>query len=542
MTPERWARIEELFAAALDLPEANRERWLAGQPDDPQVLTDVRALLRADATGAGRRISDAIGDAATALRNEVAGQPALGERLGPYRLLRILGEGGMGTVYLALDHRLKRKVALKVLTPEKAENQTLLKRFRAEAANAAQLRHENVVAIYDAGEDQRYNYITMEFVDGTDVQRLLDVRGRIPVRRSLEIVKQVALALQHADKSRIVHRDIKPANILITREGVVKLADLGLARSMEDALESGITRAGMTVGTVDYMSPEQAQDSKSADTRSDIYSLGCTWYQMVTGKAPFPDGSLTNKLRDHAHTKRPNPRDLNPDVPEGMVAVIQRMMAIKPRDRYQSPTQLLKELENPNILSESISRKLFDDDRSSSEIPEVARQLLDDVESETEMPAAIGRKRSRVIHDDDEEEEKVPAHPSGRQPTQSGKQTSIGGKSVTESGKRGAVTGSQKVAGSQKMPARELNKHGRISRREREDQDAHSWQWRGATALFGIAAIAVVVVLGGFIWDQVKSYVIPQETVVSQDLGPDRKPLPPQQSQANNPNQPAPDT
>lgn len=442
-------------------------------------------------------------------------------KLGPYEVQKKLGSGGMGTVYLGIDHRLRRKVALKVLTPEKAENQTLLKRFRAEAANAAQLRHENVVAIYDAGEDQGYNYITMEFIDGTDVQRLLDVRGRIPVRRSLEIVKQVTLALQHAEKSRIVHRDIKPANILITREGVVKLADLGLARSIEDALEAGITRAGMTVGTVDYMSPEQAQDSKSADARSDIYSLGCTWYQMLTGKPPFPEGNLTNKLRDHAHTKRPNPRDLNPDVPEGMVAVIQRMMAIKPRERYQSPTELLKELENPNILSESFSQKLFED-ASSTEIPQAARAMLDDMTSEVEVPAAVKQRRNHLMDDDDEEdEESFPRQPSGRQPNQSGKQSVVAGAGITESGKRGAISGKQSVTRSQKNSVRDVDPHGRLSRREREQKDVQTWKWRGMTGFSAIVLVVVGVLLAGIIWDQVKAYVLPNESVVSQDLGGD---------------------
>ncbi len=280
--------------------------------------------------------------------------------LGPYELKRKLGQGGMGAVYLAVDPRLKRQVALKILPREKASNPQLVKRFKAEAQNASQLTHENIVSVYGAGEADGYLYIALEFIDGIDVHDLVERRGVLPVKRSIDIIKQVCRALQHALEQGIVHRDIKPANLLVRRDGVVKLADMGLARAVDESTETGITRAGTTVGTVDYMSPEQARNSKAADVRSDMYSLGCTWYHMLTGTPPFSEGSLTNKLNAHANRTPPDARDKNPAVTEGVVAVMQRMMAKDPDDRYQTPLELIKDLEGALVNKDAVSRKILE--------------------------------------------------------------------------------------------------------------------------------------------------------------------------------------
>ncbi len=281
--------------------------------------------------------------------------------LGKYQIEKRIGAGGMGTVYLARDTLLKRVVALKVLSRDKAQNPTLVKRFQAEAQAAAQLRHENIVAVYDSGEADGYLFIAMEYVEGQDLFEMVQRRGVTPPKRSIEIIKQVAAALQHAYEQNIVHRDIKPSNLLIRRDGLVKLTDLGLARSVDDTLETNITRAGTTVGTVDYMSPEQARNSKLADIRSDLYSLGCTWYQMLTGEPPYPEGSVTNKLQAHAVRPIPDPRDKNPNVPEGLTAVLRRMMAKKPEDRYQTPAELLDDLKHATLTRGAISREIFGD-------------------------------------------------------------------------------------------------------------------------------------------------------------------------------------
>ncbi|WP_339734688.1 protein kinase [uncultured Gimesia sp.] len=282
------------------------------------------------------------------------------ETLGKYQIEKEIGAGGMGAVFLARDTTLNRLAALKILPRDKAENPVLVKRFKAEGQAAAHLRHENIVSVYDAGEEDGYLYIALEYVEGTDLHNLINKRDRIPVRRSLEIITQVTEALAHAYQQGIVHRDIKPANILIRLDGVVKLTDLGLARSIDDNTETSITRAGTTVGTVDYMAPEQARDSKAADIRSDIYSLGCTWYHMLTGRAPFSEGSLTNKLAAHATTAPPDPRALNEHVPEGIVAIIQRMMAKSQKARYQNPTELLEDLKNSNLKRSNVDNNVLE--------------------------------------------------------------------------------------------------------------------------------------------------------------------------------------
>ncbi|MGE5195406.1 MAG: serine/threonine-protein kinase, partial [Deltaproteobacteria bacterium] len=282
-------------------------------------------------------------------------------KIGKYEIQKKIGAGGMGAVYLALDPTLKRSCALKVLPKDKARNPTLVKRFQAEAHAAANLRHENIVSVFDAGEADGYLYMALEYVDGTDVAKLVEQRGPIPLKRSIEIVRQVAKALAHAHEQGIVHRDIKPGNLLVRRDGVVKLADMGLARNLDDNADTSITRAGTTVGTVDYMSPEQARDSKAADVRSDIYSLGCTWYFMLTGHPPFPEGSLTNKLRAHAESPIPDPRGDNPAISEAVFGVIRRMTEKKPGKRYQTPTELFADLDAVSLTSDIVSDTILAD-------------------------------------------------------------------------------------------------------------------------------------------------------------------------------------
>ncbi len=271
------------------------------------------------------------------------------KQLGRYTIIKKLGQGGMGTVFLATDTQLRRQVALKVLAKEKAENPTLVKRFKAEAQAAAALKHDNIVAIHDAGEADGFLYIALEFIDGTDAHSIVAKRGPMPPKRAMDVIRQTALALQHAHLQKIVHRDIKPSNLLIAKNGLVKLADMGLARSVDESVETNITRAGTTVGTVDYMSPEQARNSKAADIRSDLYSLGATWFHLLTGHPPFPEGSMLNKLNAHSGGARPDVRDENESVSENISVMIKRLLAIKPEDRYQTPAELLEDLDNENL-------------------------------------------------------------------------------------------------------------------------------------------------------------------------------------------------
>ena len=281
------------------------------------------------------------------------------QTLGRYEIVKKLGAGGMGKVFLAIDTELKRKVALKVLDVDKSSVAMFVRRFRSEAQAAATLQHPNIVAVYDSGSIDGRLYIALEYVEGTDVERLLQQHGRIAIKRSVNIIKQVAGALQHAFDQGIVHRDIKPSNIMITRDGTAKLTDMGLARSLDESAEAGITQAGTTGGTVDYMAPGQARNSKAADVRSDLYSLGCTWFHMLTGQPPYTKGSLTNKLQAHATHPIPDPREQNPEVPEALVAVVQRLMAKSSEERYQTPAELLADLERDTLTREGLTRDLL---------------------------------------------------------------------------------------------------------------------------------------------------------------------------------------
>lgn len=335
------------------------------------------------------------------------------KKIGKYDILKKLGQGGMGAVFLARDAALRRDVALKVLPKDKAENPTLVRRFQAEAQAAAKLRHDNIVAVYDSDTADGMCYIAMEFVDGKDLHEMVSRRGPVPVKRSIEIIKQVAQALQHAFEHNIVHRDIKPSNLLIRRDGMVKLTDLGLARSVDDSIETGITRAGTTVGTVDYMAPEQGRSSKAADIRSDLYSLGCTWYFMLTGQPPFPDGSLTNKLQAHAIKAPPDPRTLNENVSDGLVAVIHRLLEKKPENRYQTPAELIEDLNTSALTRNAIAREIFDEPEEVAPPPTRSGKkpvLPDDLPSVDSASRGKSSRKSRV---EQEEEPDAPA-PSAR--------------------------------------------------------------------------------------------------------------------------------
>jgi serine/threonine-protein kinase len=267
-------------------------------------------------------------------------------RLGKYEVLAHVATGGMGAVYKALDTEAGREVALKVLIPEMAARPAMLKRFKREARAAAKLRHENIVRLYEFEELAGTWFIVMEFVDGIDLAEYAARKGQLDPDEATSLMMQACRALRHAHRRGLVHRDIKPSNFLVTRKDgrlILKLTDLGLARDPSSD-EPRVTRAGTTVGTVDYMAPEQARDSGKADIRSDLYSLGCTWFHLLAGQPPFGDGGLTERLYKHAEAEPPDLRTFNPRVSEAAAAVIRRLLAKKPEDRYQTPSELLREL------------------------------------------------------------------------------------------------------------------------------------------------------------------------------------------------------
>jgi hypothetical protein len=266
-----------------------------------------------------------------------------GRRLGHFELIEAIGAGGMAAVLKARDLELGRVVALKILPPEAARDPEGVGRFKQEARAAALLDHENIARVYFCGEDQGLQFIAFEFVEGENLRQLIDRHGTLSPSECVRYMIQVAAGLSHANERGVVHRDIKPSNIIITPDGRAKIVDMGLARHL-DAVNGGVTHSGVTLGTFDYISPEQALDPRRADVRSDIYSLGCAFYHALTGRPPVPDGTAAKKLHAHQHIDPLDPRAINPAIPDDVAAVLSGMMAKNPADRYQSPAGLIAHL------------------------------------------------------------------------------------------------------------------------------------------------------------------------------------------------------
>jgi serine/threonine protein kinase len=270
-----------------------------------------------------------------------------GARIGKYEVVKHIATGGMGKVYKARDVELGRVVALKVLSSEVGDHPNVVERFRREARHAARLRHKNIVALFEFGQADGVWYLSMEFVKGVDLETYVVRHGTLGPEEGRRFLKHAARALDHAHRMGIIHRDIKPANFLLTREEgrpIVKLTDFGLAQA-QDENQFRLTRHGSTVGTVDYLSPEQAWDSSAADIRSDIYSLGCTCYHLLAGQPPFPEGGLGERIYKHMQVEPPDLRLLNPQVSDALWAVLLKMLAKRPEDRFQTPAELLEALE-----------------------------------------------------------------------------------------------------------------------------------------------------------------------------------------------------
>ncbi len=267
--------------------------------------------------------------------------------IGKYKVLERLGSGGMGSVYLCEHKLMRRRVAVKVLPTAKADDPSSLERFYREARAVAALDHPNIVRAYDIDQDDRLHFLVMEYVDGASLQEIIKKAGPMDVLRAAHYMRHSAFGLQHAHETAgLVHRDVKPGNILIDRTGAVKILDMGLARFFHDE-EDILTKKydENVLGTADYLAPEQALDSHGVDIRADIYSLGATFYFCLTGRTPFTDGTIAQKLIWH-QTRQPKPiRQLRPEVPEGLVAILDKMMAKDPAQRYQTPAEVASVLE-----------------------------------------------------------------------------------------------------------------------------------------------------------------------------------------------------
>jgi serine/threonine protein kinase len=265
--------------------------------------------------------------------------------LGKYRLLRLIGAGGMSSVYLAEHTTLQSKVAIKVLPIKRVDQSSYLARFEREAQTSARLSHPNIVRAFDLDTSGSIHFIVMEFVDGVDLHAKVKQDGPLPLRQAVDYTRQAALGLQHAHEEGLVHRDIKPANLILDARGTVKILDLGLAFAKgEDDTSLTQEHGEKVLGTADYLSPEQARDSHKADARSDIYALGCTFHYLLTGRPPFAKGSLAERIQAHLRTPPPNLLDERSDTPPALVELYFRMMEKHPEGRPQTAGEVAASL------------------------------------------------------------------------------------------------------------------------------------------------------------------------------------------------------
>jgi serine/threonine-protein kinase len=328
------------------------------------MLRELRLLSPSQLEEAGRFEGDSSGDAGSLIQelllrgwltayqaDQLLFGRAQGLFLGPYLLLEPLGEGGMGQVFKARHRRLNRTVALKLIRSERLAQPESVRRFLREAQAAARLTHPHIVSVYDADQDGTTHFLSMEYVEGIDLAKLVKRDGPLPVHLACDYVRQASLGLQHAHDRGLVHRDVKPANPLRSeREGVIKVLDMGLARverpgDGDHSVSSTLAQEGTMMGTPDYIAPEQALDPHQVDIRADVYSLGCTLYYLLTGRPPFVGGTLTQKLLWHQQAEPQAVEDRRAGVPAGLAGVLRKMLAKRPEERYQTSADVARALE-----------------------------------------------------------------------------------------------------------------------------------------------------------------------------------------------------
>jgi len=306
---------------------------------DPGSTDDAVTVIRKlDTDSAGVRSPGSL----SVTPASVAGV-LLGTHLNHFLLEELIGGGGMGAVFRARDERLERIVAIKVI-PFVGDDVDLQRRFRNEAQNAARLDHPYIARVFDVGQFEQWHYIVFEHVEGINLRDMIARDGVLSIDDAVYYTRQIAEAIEHANGRGIVHRDIKPSNVLVSSDGNVKVVDMGLARSQQIEVSGDMTASGVTLGTFDYISPEQARDPRDADVRSDIYSLGCTLYYLLTAMPPYPGGTMLQKLLSHGNAPPPDPRGLRPEVSDNLTAIIHKMLAKDPGDRYPRAIDVVADL------------------------------------------------------------------------------------------------------------------------------------------------------------------------------------------------------
>ena len=354
MTPDRWRSVQEVFAAASEREAGLRSAYLEEAcRNDPELRREVESLLSSLGAASSSFLESPAIDAVPAFSpTNRAGSRSLekGTRLGPYEILAVIGSGGMGEVYRARDPRLGREVAIKVLPAELSSDASRVKRFEQEARSASALNHPNIVTVYDTGSSEGVAWIAMERVEGMTLREL--VSGPVAIKRLLPIATQVAEGLARAHEAGIVHRDLKPENVMVTKDGLVKILDFGLATRTSTGSGSGEgsklptmsgTTPGVIFGTVGYMSPEQA-NGVAVDFRSDQFSFGSILYEMVTGKRAFQGKTAIDTLGEILNGEPQSIASVNPQTPTPLRWIVERCLAKEPRQRYSSTEDLARDL------------------------------------------------------------------------------------------------------------------------------------------------------------------------------------------------------
>ncbi|HKI00708.1 MAG TPA: protein kinase [Thermoanaerobaculia bacterium] len=343
---EQWERVEALFDEALELPAGERRAFLdQACAGNPELRARVEALLAADEEAGGFLATPAHQAAAALLAEASSEEPLVGQELGPYRLLRQIGSGGMGVVYEAEDARLRRRVAIKLLPPELSRDPAAKERFLREARAASALDDPNICTVHDIGESDGRLYIVMAFYEGETLKERLQ-RGPLPAAEARQVAIQVCRALVRSHGAGIVHRDIKPANVMITGRGEVKVLDFGIAKVKGDA---SMTRTGDSPGTPAYMSPEQARGAP-VDGRTDLWALGAVLYEMLAGRRAFPadDRAVVFSILN----REPEPLGrVRPEVPPALAQVVVKALAKSAEARYQTAAELLADLEASSVAT-----------------------------------------------------------------------------------------------------------------------------------------------------------------------------------------------
>ncbi len=322
----------------------------AGFVTDVELRTALQAQAESAANGTPLPLGDILvqqGLLTPALREKaekrLESQREEAKRLGPYRILKKLGEGGMGAVYLAEDAD-QKKIALKVLPKVAAREEDAVRRFMREVDSARKLDHPNIVRAGAAGEDKGFHYYVMEYVEGETLGGRLKRTEFVPPDEAAKVVLQIAQGLKYAHEQGFIHRDIKPDNLIVSKEGVAKILDMGLSKNIDEA-QTFRTVTGVALGTPHYIAPEQARGDKGIDGRADIYSLGATYYHLVTGETPFQGATAIELIAQHLNKQIPDPQDIRDGIQDGVVHVLRRMMAKKPGDRYRDCSELVTDLE-----------------------------------------------------------------------------------------------------------------------------------------------------------------------------------------------------